>query len=535
VKKLPLGIQNIKEIITDDYIYADKTQYIYNLINNGKYYFLSRPRRFGKSLLLDVIKEVFSANKELFKGLWIYNSDYDFTKYPVLRLDMSNISNKTSDILEDSLIEVLKKRVEEEELSIKSETPSGMFKFLIEGLFKKHNQRVVVLIDEYDKPILDHLDNIEEAETNRKVLRGFYGILKSMDPYLKFALLTGVSKFAKTSVFSELNNLLDITLTEEYANICGIATEDLPKYFGEHVESLSKLKNFSHIENIYNEILHWYDGYSWNGETRVINPFSLLSFFKQKRFSSFWYASGSPKFLMDLIKKNPRAYTNLKKLKMSEYMFDSADIERLSIESLLFQSGYLTIKEVLPTTGSPEYLLDLPNFEVREAFNMHVLTALSESSDVNAGQARREIYTALSSGDLQKMLDVLKGLFASIPYQLHIDLEAYYHSIFFAVMSVLGFDMDVEVSVSKGRVDAILEINNKVYIMEFKYKDCAPEASSEYKEKLFKMALTEGINQIKDRDYAGKFAGSGKTIYQAAFAFLGRDDIKMQAEEIFKR
>ena len=230
---------------------------------------------------------------------------------------------------------------------------------------------------------------------------------------------------------------------------------------------------------------------------------------------------------MDLIKKNPNAYTNLKKLEMSEYMFDSADIERLSVESLLFQSGYLTIKEVLLLTDAPTYLLDMPNFEVREAFNMHVLTALSESSDVYAAQARREICGALRSGDLQKMRDILKGLFASIPYQLHINQEAYYHSIFYAIMSVLGFDMDVEVSVSMGRVDAVLEIEDKVYIMEFKYKNCTPDAGSDVKEKLFAQALAEGINQIKERGYASKFIGSGKTVYQAAFAFLGRDDIEM--------
>jgi len=531
VKRLPLGIQNFREIITGGYVYADKTQYIYNLINTDKYYFLSRPRRFGKSLLIDTISEVFSGDKELFRGLWICNSDYNFAAHPVLRLDMSNISNETPGILKDSLLKTLKKRVEEEGLSITGEIPSDMFKYLIEGLFKKYNQRVVVLIDEYDKPILDHIANISEAEANRQVIRGFYGILKSMDPFLRFTMLTGVSKFAKTSVFSELNNLLDITLTEDYANICGIAIEDLMEYFGEHIESLSKLKNFTHIDNLYDEILRWYDGYSWDGETRVINPFSLLSFFRQKRFSSFWYASGSPKFLMDLIKKNPRAYTNIKKLEMQEYMFDSADIERLSVESLLFQSGYLTIKEVILTPESPVYLLDIPNFEVRQAFNMHVLTALSGSSDVYAGQARREIYEALSSGDLQKMLDILRGLFASIPYQLHIDREAYYHSIFYAIMNVLGFHTDVEVSVSKGRVDAVLELDDKVYILEFKYRDCTPEASSEVKRKLFTEALAEGIKQIKDRGYADKYSGSGKTLFRAAFAFLGRDDIEMQVEE----
>ena len=231
---------------------------------------------------------------------------------------------------------------------------------------------------------------------------------------------------------------------------------------------------------------------------------------------------------MDLIKNNPESYTNLKSLEVSEYMFDTADLERISVESLLFQSGYLTVKEVLYLTDSPSYLLDMPNFEVRQAFNMHVLSALTERNDVYAGQARRDMFDALRSGDLKRMLNILKGLFASIPYQLHVSREAYYHSIFFAIMSVLGFDMDVEVSVSTGRVDAVLEIVDNVYVMEFKYEYLALDASNEDRQMLFTKALAEGVKQIKEKGYAGKYAGSGKTLYQVAFAFLGRDNIEME-------
>jgi len=307
MKKLPLGIQNFREIIKDDYFYVDKTQYIYSLLNDASYYFLSRPRRFGKSLLLDTISEVFKGEKQLFEGLWIFDSDYVFTKYPVIRLDMSNISNENPGILKESLSAALKKRANEEELDVQDEISSDLFKHLIEDLYKKYDQRVVVLIDEYDKPILDHLGNLKVAEANRQILRGFYGILKSMDPYLRFVLITGVSKFIKTSIFSELNNLLDITLTKKYSNICGVTIDDFDQYFRDHIEYLSALNDFKAIDNIRDRILAWYDGYSWDGKTKVLNPFSLLSFFKQERFSSFWYASGTPKFLMDLIKKNPGA------------------------------------------------------------------------------------------------------------------------------------------------------------------------------------------------------------------------------------
>ena len=530
MKKLPLGIQNFREIATGGYVYVDKTQHIYNLICGAKYYFLSRPRRFGKSLLLDTIGEAFSGNKELFEGLWIYDSDYDFPEHPVIRLDMSNMSNETPEILKESLTSSLRKRVKEEGLDIADEIPSDLFKHLIEGLYKKYDQRVVVLIDEYDKPILDHITTVEKAEANSMIIRGFYGILKSMDPYLRFTFLTGVSKFTKTSIFSELNNLLDITLTEKYANICGITLGDFDKYFREHIEYISSLKNFKAYSSVRSEILAWYDGYSWDGETRVINPFSLLSFFSQERFAAYWYASGTPRFLVDLIKKRPEAYLNLKNLRITEYMLDSVEIEKISIEPLLFQTGYLTVKEIPPTTGFPIYLVGIPNFEVREVFNMHVLSALTECDDVRVGQSRFEIGDALKTGDLQKMLDILRGLFASIPYELHVNLEAYYHSIFIAVMTILGFDTDAEVSVSRGRVDAILELSDKVYIVEFKYKDCPPGESAEDKQKLFSQALEEGMAQIIEKRYDKKYAGSGKVVYRAAFAFLGRDDIEMMFE-----
>ena len=530
MKKLPLGIQNFREIIEGDYVYVDKTRYIYDLIDEAKYYFLSRPRRFGKSLLINTINEVFNGDKELFKGLWIYDSDYSFKKHPVIRLDMSNIPNETPEILKTSIAEELIAYADKEEIKITSKEPAILFKRLIENLHKKYSQRVVVLIDEYDKPILDHINDIKTAEDNRLVLRGFYGILKSMDPHLRFTFLTGVTKFTKTSIFSELNNLLDITMAGKYANICGITIEDFDRCFSEHIEHLANLKEFKIYDSVRNEILAWYDGYSWDGETRVINPFSLLSFFRRERFAAFWYASGTPKFLIDLIKKRPESYTNLKNLKMTEFMLDSADLEKISIEPLLFQSGYLTVKEIPLIADEPIYILDMPNNEVRRAFNLHILASFAERDAEFTGQFRMNLNDALHKGDLQQMLELMRGFFASIPYELHVDIEAYYHSIFYALMTVLGFDMSVEVSVSKGRVDAILELDDKVYLMEFKYKKSSPDASDEDRRKLFEEALDEAMKQIKDREYAAKYQGSGKTIYQAAFAFLGRGDIELKVE-----
>ena len=528
MKKLPIGIQSFKDIATGNYVYVDKTQFIYKLINDAKYYFLSRPRRFGKSLLLDTIGEAFGGDKELFAGLWIYNSDYAFQKHPVIRLDMSSISNKTPEALESALLYELEIKAKNENLATYDNDPPNVFKSLIMDMHKKYNQRIVILIDEYDKPILDHIDDINTAKANRKVLRGFYGILKSLDPYLRFIFITGVSKFTKTSLFSDLNNLKDITMLEEHANICGIPVQDLDEYFYEFIENLSAHKRFQQYDNVRDEILKWYDGYSWDGETKLLNPFSLLNFFDQKRFSGFWYASGTPSFLLELIKKKPESYCDIKHTELTEHMLDSIEIDRITIEPLLFQTGYLTIKDIPFIPGAPVYVLDMPNFEVREAFSLHLLSALTEKDDVRIWQARAEISKALQAGDLDKMLDMLRRLFASIPYELHVDQEAYYHSIFYTFMNLLGFDMGAEVSVARGRVDAVLELERNVYIMEFKYAKCLPGASDETKRKLFDAALDEAMAQINDRGYAAKYRGGGKTIYQVAFAFLGRDEIEMR-------
>jgi hypothetical protein len=481
--------------------------------------------------LLDTISEAFSGDKELFKGLFIYDTDYNFDKHPVIRLDMSNIANKTPEVLEKELVISLKMRAKEDniEIDIDYDMPSAIFKILIIALHKKYDKKVVVLIDEYDKPILDHLVDLETAEANRQVVKSFYGILKSMDPFLRFTFITGVSKFTKTSIFSELNNLLDITMTKRYSNICGIEIEDLERYFGEHINYLSTLDDFKRFDSIHDGILEWYDGYSWDGNTRLINPFSLLSFFLQNRFSGFWYSSGTPAFLIKLIKENPSSFLSIGDLEISERSLDTFDIRNMSIAPLLFQTGYLTVGEKRFRGDSESYLLRMPNLEVREAFYLGIIAEFTENID-NTETAYWRIKDSLEKGDLENMLLVLKSLFASIPYQLHIRREAYYHSIFIALMNVLGFECSAEVSTATGRIDAVLELEDKVYIVEFKYKDCPPDATPEEKAEMFRKSLAEGIAQMKDKGYSKKYSTCGKKIYQAAFAFLGKDDVEMKVE-----
>ena len=537
MKKLPLGIQTFKDIINGDYVYIDKTQYIYNLLNEYEFYFLSRPRRFGKSLLIDTVAEIFNGDAELFKGLWIYGSGYSFRKHPIIKLDMSNIPNDTPEILKYALSEELIYRAAKCDILLNGGEPGILFKRLIEKLYATYGERAVVLIDEYDKPILDHIDDIDAAGANGKVLNGFYGVLKSMDPYLRFVFITGVTKFTKTSVFSGLNNLKDITMSESYAGICGIPVNDLDRHFGDYIKLISTRNDAKWRERNYDKvkdgILAWYDGYSWDGETKLLNPFSLLNSLSDQKFKRYWYATGTPTFLINMIKKKPESYLNLKNLEITEEMLDTFEIEKIEPEPLLFQTGYLTVKKAADSSyaaGPPAYILDIPNHEVRDAFSMQIVSAFTESGDIKAGQAKMQIGAALASGDLQKMLDILRGLFASIPYELHVKEEAYYHSIFYAVMTLLGFDMDVEVSASRGRVDAVLELDDKVYVMEFKYKKCPSDINDEEKKALFESALDEAMKQINDRGYCAKFAGVNKTIYKAAFAFLGRDNIEMRVD-----
>ncbi|MCL2247751.1 MAG: ATP-binding protein [Oscillospiraceae bacterium] len=530
MKKLPLGVQNFRKIVEGDYVYVDKTNYVYDIINKASYYFLSRPRRFGKSLLLDTIAEAFSGDKELFKGLYIYDTDYSFERHPVIRLDMSNIVNRTSDTLESALREALLKQINSEGFDISSSLSSDLFKNLIMELHEKYGKRVVVLIDEYDKPMLDQLNNIEVAEANRDVLRDFYGILKSMDPHLQLTFLTGVTKFTKTSVFSGLNNLLDITLMEDYANVCGIEVDALDCYFSEHIDDLASQKNFKCSSSLRDEILAWYDGYSWDGETKLINPFSLLSLFMKKRIYSFWYASGTPSFLIKLLKDKPSSYMDLDDLDMSESALDSVDIRKMSAAPLLFQAGYLTVESVNYDPPPAYYKLRMPNLEVKEAFNLNIISEFTESDYAFTESSYRKLKQLLQSGNLEGILSILKSLFASIPHQLHVNREAYYHSIFYAIMTILGFDIEAEISVSGGRIDATLELADNVYVMEFKYLDCPVDVSADVKRNAIDKALDAGMAQIVGKGYANKFKNSNKTVRRAVLVFTGRDEIEMRVE-----
>lgn len=368
MKKLPLSIQTFSKLIEGNYLYVDKTQHIYNLFaEGGQYYFLSRPRRFGKSLLISTLAEIFSGNKELFKGLWIYDK-IDWIKHPVIHMDLSKMDFESPTKLKDSIKQFLNGTASSYGLTLdEGKTYKRSFVELIEKLSSLG--KVVILVDEYDKPITEYLEarQIEKAKNIRKVLKNFFGVIKGSDAFLKFVFITGVSKFSRVSIFSDLNNLRDITLSEQFSLIVGYTEAELIYYFDSYLDQLAEKLGLIK-KQLADEIKHWYNGYSWDGENFVYNPFSMLNLFAEKHFRNFWFTSGTPTFLIQLIRSKKREIRDFENLTVGNYTFDSYDIENLDIVALLFQTGYLTVKRITIENNEEAYHLSYPNKEVRDSF-----------------------------------------------------------------------------------------------------------------------------------------------------------------------
>ncbi len=499
MKKLPIGIQTFEKIISEDFLYVDKTEVIFKLISTSGFYFLSRPRRFGKSLLISTLKEIFIGNKELFKGLYIYDK-IKWEKYPVIRLDMSSvITSEGKDKFNKSIINMLNFIAQEYKVTIFNPINyTDAFRKLIFELSKIN--KVVILIDEYDKPIIDYISKPEISNENKDLLRDFYSIIKSFDQYIKFCFLTGVSKFSKVSVFSGLNNLLDITLDAEYSTICGITQTELEEYFSDRITNFASIENIS-IPDSKLLIKTWYNGYSWDGKTTVYNPFSLLVFFKMNTLDNYWFSTGTPTFLIDKFKESKYKIEEIKNFTVNSLFFDSYNTEIKDYRPLLFQTGYLTIKKY--DRANNEYTLGYPNKEVKDAFLSHIASTFIEKEPSDIGYLNNKLRTYLLNNDLEKFFITLKSLIASIPYQLHIPKEAYYHSLFYLIMELVGIKMDLEVSTSQGRIDGVIEFENNIYIIEFKYLADDKNAAD---------LLDSAINQIKTNKYFEPYLNKNKPI-----------------------
>jgi hypothetical protein len=474
MKKLPTGIYTFRDIREDNYVYVDKTKEAYELINNYRYVFLSRPRRFGKSLFLDTLNEIFNGSKELFKGLYIYDK-HDFEPHPVIRISWAG-DFKTLESTKEMALTIMKEN--QDNLNIQCENqhnPSACFRELIRKAYYKYNKKVVVLIDEYDKPILDNIEkeNLDTARDNREFLRGFYTIIKDSDRYIRFAFLTGVSRFSRVSIFSGLNNLVDISLNPKFAEICGFTHDNLENEFKEYLEGVD-------LE----EIRKWYNGYNFLGKRKLYNPFDILQFIDNGyQFDNYWFQTGTPSFLVKLLKDRNYNVLEFENLKVGENILNSFDIDDLEVETIMFQSGYLTIKDVKRKGAKNIYTLTYPNLEVKMSFNDYLLNYLVDRPS-RKERIQIDLYDILETGELNKLKEVLTSLYASVPYNYFIHNKMYEYESFYAVvlymyLSGIGIEVKVEEITNQGRIDLIAIVLDKVYIFELKLNGDAIEQIEE--------------------------------------------------------
>ena len=489
-QRLALGHQEFSEVINTKSIYVDKTEDIYNMLNSGSYFFLSRPRRFGKSLLANTIKELYLGNKELFKGLWIYDKWDWKQKHNVIKISFSNISHNVMG-LEKAINVMLNDIAKKHNITFSEDFYPYKFKELIENLSTK--TQVAIIIDEYDKPIIDYMDNIPQAEENKKILKNFYSVLKDADSHLKFLFITGVSKFSQVSIFSDLNNLKDITVNRNFSRIVGFTKEELEKYFPDYIKDVAE--EYKDIfPDIMKEIKEWYNGYSWDGKTTVHNPVSIMNFLESKDFRNYWFSTGTPTMLMDIIKNRKLTAFDIEKTYTTTKILDKYDFANIDFNSLLFQTGYLTIKNIDIRYG--EITLDYPNKEVAQSFSEYILSSSTIEQLEVTDNLLHKIRRSFLANEINKFIEYINILFKNIPYLLVDEKEKYYHSLFYLIMKIMGYQIEAEILTIDGRIDAVVKTDNDIYIIEFKINQSAKKA----------------IEQIKNKKYAEKYNDDSRKI-----------------------
>ncbi len=485
MKNLPIGEPNFKEIIKNNYLYVDKTEYLFNLLK-GKFYFLSRPRRFGKSLTIFTLQEIMSGNKKLFKGLWIYDN-YDFPQYNVIRISFSSLDYKELG-LEKAIKNQLRLIADENNITFQQTTYSLQFKELIEKLGAK--KQIAILIDEYDKPIVDYIDKLEVMVQHKDILKNFYSTLKDLTVHIKLLFITGVSKFSGVSIFSDLNNLTDITMNERFSTMFGYTHEELISYFGEYIDILQK--KYPQID-IIDKIKEWYNGYSWDGKKSVYNPYSILLLFFNEKFGDYWFRSGTPTFLVKIINKKNYTTYDIENKNVHKSIFDKHDINNIEVNSLLFQTGYLTVKE--EDEFSMRVKLNYPNKEVESSFAHHMLSEFTNRPAEQNSASIFDIIDALEDEDIKEFMSCIKDIFSNLTYPNIDKKEKYFHSIFYMIIKLIGYHIESEILTNKGRIDCVLHTAERIYIIEFKVG-----------------TAEKAIKQIKDKAYAEKYLKSKKRI-----------------------
>ena len=491
--KFPVGVQDFEALKRDNFAYVDKTALVYQLVNSGKYYFLSRPRRFGKSLLLTTIKAYLEGKKDLFKGLAIESLEKDWTSYPILHLDLNNEDytqeNGLDSVLNRNLVNWEKAYGHEPS----EDTPAARFTGVIRRAYEKTGLGVVVLVDEYDKPLLQNLDNEALQDKNRNMLKGFYSVLKTMDGCIKFAFLTGVTKFSKVSIFSDLNNLDDISIIEDYSTVCGITEKELHSYFDEAVESMAQ-KNKLSKDECYAKLKKQYDGYHFcENSEGMYNPFSIIKALKNREFKNYWFETGTPTMLVQIMNACKFNLNDLEKSRVTSDLLGSIDSMNKTPLPLLYQSGYLTIADYDESFG--EYTLDFPNQEVEDGF-INFLSRFYKSDEAETEFSIRNFIEDIKSGKADQFMFRMQAFFSGNDYRVAGNVELYFQNALYILIKLMGFHVQVERATSNGRTDFIIFTKDYIYIMEFKLDQGAKAA----------------MQQIKDKKYAEPYLLDGRKI-----------------------
>ncbi|MBR1871684.1 MAG: ATP-binding protein [Bacteroidales bacterium] len=502
----PIGLQDFESILSDGYVYVDKTNLIYNLAHgSGKYFFLSRPRRFGKSLLVSTMAAYFSGRKALFDGLAIADLEKDWIQHPVFRMDLSGKTYDSPEVLQQVFDASLSEWEKQYGIDNKYSVPGIRFGQVIEAAYAQTGRRTVILIDEYDKPIMDNLGNEQLADIFRSQLQGFYSVMKAKDACVKFGFLTGVTKMGKLSVFSGLNNLIDISMDARYTDICGISEKELRRYFPESVMQLAEANGMS-LDECYAELAKWYDGYHFRQNAPgVYNPFSLLNTFRSLDFSNYWYETGTPSFLVRFIKDGNYNLDRLTKNKLPASILKGVYSERPNVLTLLYQTGYLTIKEYDP--ASRLYNLGYPNKEVEDSFTESLsefYTPIEKHPDTLSVY---QFVEDIQSGNVEMLMRRFTAFFADMDYQIMGDDELYFQNTLYVMLKLMGQQVQVERHTSNGRIDALIQTPKYVYILELK-RDKNPD---------------DALDQIDEKGYDWPFLADGRKVFKLGANFSTRN------------
>ena len=503
LKLYPIGIQTFEEIINRNLLYIDKTEYIYRMAHSGgKHFFLGRPRRFGKSLLVSTMQSYFEGKKELFEGLAIEKLEKEWTEYPVLHFDMSGGKHMEGNQLE----EYLGYRLQDEERKWGITEPvrgaNNRLIDLINTAYEKTGKQVVVLIDEYDAPMLDVAHEKEQLDVLRNIMRNFYSPLKYSEAKLRFVFLTGITKFSQVSIFSELNNIANISMRDDYAGICGITKEELLGSMSEDIDMLAKARGLSR-ENTIAKLKEHYDGYHFSGfSPDVFNPYSLLNCFTERNFGAYWFSSGTPTYLINMMRKHGTLPTDITRVEADESEFDAPTENMTTIMPLLYQSGYITIKDY--NRDYNYYTLDVPNKEVKVGLTKALIPSYVTTDTLATTNTARRIAKALDKQDMDGALHLLQDFLGTVPYCNVTNYEGHYQQMLFIIFSLLtAYLVDVEVHTPRGRVDIVLLTKTDLYIIELKLNKDAQTA----------------MQQINLKNYAQRFALSGKPVTKVGINF----------------